>query len=412
MKPSNCRFCRRSDEIRRLLILFPIFLGTPLFPTWAEESAATDSDYVEKFHQVFQDRQPAPSLEEYASASRYDELYMGKPLMASLQNVSNDQGGMAWGLSYRMSSLNEMFRVTGDTKYLKANIECIRAAMEARDDRVGKPLWTGVLAPAWGSDKYAERGRAVFAVHTGMIVFPMLDTLLLSKENAGFRNELGEDYGTILQCATEALAFHDRQWREGPGQDEGHYIGLDQENVLENKPLPGNRQSAMGRALWVSWKATGNELHRKRAVAIGQYVRKRLTPAPDGAYYWPYWLPEDPVHTPDTRENINGEDTSHAGLTMSFPLMLAQEGVVFTREDKERFGKTVTQGFGRLGGGILFGDITGHPDSSPKLVWGSARWLAFGSEIPEIRERILPFYLKYVGTPGPLDLAFLLKYNK
>ena len=54
-----------------------------------------------------------------------------------------------------------------------------------------------------------------------------------------------------------------------------------------------------------------------------------MTPAPDGAYYWGYWLPADPVKEPAPRESVKGEDSSHAALTVAFPIMLAREGLSF-----------------------------------------------------------------------------------
>jgi hypothetical protein len=363
-----------------------------------------DAGYFERFHEAFPPLENPPSLEEYATAERFDQLYLGEALDNSLLNVTNDAGGIAWGLAYTMISLNEMYRGASQEKYLDANLRCIQAVMEARDDKVGKKLWTGTIAPAWGCDKYAKRGRAVFAVHTGMIVYPMVDFLDLTRDLSQF----DAHRSSILASATEALAFHDRQWRNGPGEGEGHYIALDQEDGLDGKVLPGNRLSSMGRAHWVCWKVTGQTAHRDRALGIARYIKNRLTPSPDGAYYWSYWLPENPVTAPATRESVEGEDTSHGGLTASLPILLSREEAVFGKEDRRRFAQTVLQGFGRLGDGVLMGDVTGNPASSPNYVWGTARWLELSDADPEVAERILPFFPKYVATPYPLDLAFLI----
>lgn len=263
-----------------------------------QETADPDAPYVERFLARFKKVEPAPPFKTYATPARYNAEWLGEPLKKALANVSNDEGGIAWGLAARMMSLNEMYRCTGDVKYLAANLECIRAVMAVRDDQRGVRLWTGVIAPVWGSDKYAQRGRAVFGVHTGMITYPMLDFLLLAKGNEAFLATLGKEYDTILRSAQEALAYHDRQWRDGPNPGEGHYIMMDQEDGMDGKPKPGNRLSALGRALWASWKVSGNAAHRDRARAIGVYMKTRLTPSPDGAYYWGYWLPVDRVTQP------------------------------------------------------------------------------------------------------------------
>lgn len=379
---------------------------------WTQTDVEADKDYVQRFRQAFKKVEPAPSIETYVSPGRYDELYLGENLKQALDRLNNNQGNIAWGLAYRMMSLNEMFRHTKDPKYLDANLECIRAVMAVRDDKTGLQTWTGVVAPAWSSDKYAKRGRAVFGVHTGMITYPMLDFLALAKQQPDYLAKLGVEFQAILASAQEALAYHDRQWHDGPGDGEGYYIMMDQEDGTDGKIKPGNRLSALGRALWTSWKVSGNTVHRDRARAIGTYMKQRLTPAPDGAYYWGYWLPLEPVKDPSPRESIGGEDTSHAGLTLTLPLMLASEGEVFDAADMKRLGNTVLKGFGRLGGGVLFGDITGKPESNPGLVAIPAKWLPLAQYVPEVRPAIVDFYLNYVAIPGPLDIALLLEYGK
>jgi len=376
-----------------------------------QDSGDPDADYVARFLERFPKVDSAPTLDTYATQARYDAAFMGEGLEKAFASPNNDQGGLAWGLSYRMASLNEMYRVTGDAKYLEAHLEGIRAVLAATDDKRGKELWTGVVARAWGCDKYAKRGRAVFAVHTGIIAHPILECLLLVKQRPELRATLGDEYDAILKATEAALAYHERQWRDGPEAGAGHYVGLDQEEVCENKPLPGNRLSAMGGAHWAAWKLTGSATHKGRALAVGGYIKNRFTLAPDGAYYWPYWLPLEPVSNPAAERPSSGEDTSHGGLTASFPMMLGIEGEVFDSEDMKRLAGTVLNGFGRRTDGVLFGDVTGSPASKPGYVGLTARWLMLAATAPELRERILPFYLNHRPTPAPLELALLLRYG-
>lgn len=379
------------------------------------ESAASDADtaYIALFQQKYKKVASPPAFETYATPALYDELFMGAAGMAkATENVTNDQGGIAWGLSYQMMSLNEMYRTTHDLKYLNANLKIIEAVLAARDDKRAVKLWTGEIAPAWGCEKYAERGRAVFGVHTGIIVYPILDCLLLERDAPGGIGKDSEQFKRILKEAEESLSFHDRQWRDGPAPDEGHYVGLDQENVLEGKPKPANRLSSLGRALWISWKLTGNRTHHDHGVRIGWYIKHRLTLGADGAYYWSYWLPADPRPDPEDKVRPAGEDSSHGSLTVSFPLMLAADKEVFTNDDLVRLGHTVLNGLGRLGDGVILGTVTGDPKSKPDYIAYPAYWLQTAKAVPEVRGRVLDFYLNYIPKPGALDLALLLNYGQ
>ncbi len=391
-----------------LTVVFLLFFASTAIAQWTAEE---DAQYVQRFLEKFPEVSPIPEWKEFASPQRYDELFMGKGFDSSLQNVDNESGGMAWGLAYRMMSLNEMYRVTKDRKYLDANLKCIRAGLAARDDVRSKKLWTGEIAPIWGCSKYTPRGRAVFAVHTGMIVYPILDCLALVQGDGTFGVEMELELESMQRRAIESLEFHDRQWRAGSADGEGHYVGLNQEEILDDKPLPGNRLSAMGRALWSAWKLTGKELYRHKALAIGQYIKNRLIVAPDGAYYWGYWLAAEPVTESLPKEKVDGEDISHGSLTMDLPILLALEDQVFTAEEMKRLGKTITNGFTRLNNGVLFGDVTGNPKSNPALVQSPGRWLSVAPYAPEIVPRLREFYLKYHPKPDALDMALLLKHQ-
>lgn len=371
-----------------------------------------DAEFIRLFSDQFPPVEDPPPLGKYASPGRYDRLFMGDNLDGFLDTLSCDGGELAWGLAPRMQSLNDMYAVTGNSKYLAANLKCTRLVLGYRDDRVGKSLWTGKVVPAWGSDRYAERGRSVFAVHTGLIVAAILDFLILARSNPGFADFLGDEIETILGEVQEALGVHDPQWRDGPGEKEGHYVGLDQENVCEGRPLPGNRLSAMGWALWSCWRATGSAQHRGRALAIGTYIKNRLVPSPDGAFYWTYWLPEEGVKGGAPREPLPGEDTSHAGLTATLPLILGLVGEVFTNDDLRRFAMTVRHGFGRLGRGILLGRVTGQPD--PELIQYIGRpssWLPLSVIDPAVSATIIDYYLGRKPVPGARELSQLLRYT-
>lgn len=374
-----------------------------------------DADYVKRFHEHYPEVAPAPTLEEYATVAKFDERFLGAKLddaIAVIKARGNDQGNLAWGIAYWMIAYNQMYRNTHDPKYLEANSRCIDAVLSVRDDKQGVKLFTGETATAWSSDKYAKRGRAVFGVHTGMLVYPMLDFLLISKEKPDVPALDPDRFAVVRKEALEALAWHDKQWRNGPGDDEGHYIMMNQEEDCEGKIKPGNRLSALGRAIWTAWKLTGDEVYKDRALRMGRYIKHRLAVGPDGAYYWPYWLPATPQANPVDPKTINGEDSSHAQLTISFPLMLAQDNEVFTKEDIAKFGLTVRNGLGRLGNGVLLGSVTGSPKFNPSYVASPDGWLVPACTNDDALAMLVTFYLKYQPKPSAPDLAGLISLNE
>ncbi len=373
----------------------------------------SDAHYIAEFDQRFHKRAAPVALKDLVSIQRYDELFMGHNLDEAVgADLAKLGGDIAWGVAYRMISLNDMFRLTHDPKYLQANLRLINAVMTVRDDRTGTKNFRGQVVPAWTTRNYASRGRTVFLVHTGMIVYPMLDAIHLAATSAQVPAETKAELEKLLPPAMESLHYHDREWRDGPASDEGCYVGLDEEQAIEGKPQPANRLSAMGRCLWTAWLITHDSHYRDRARAIGWYIKRRLTIGDDGAYYWPYSLPESPTTQPVkiNHSAFPGEDTSHATLTVSFPMMLAQNHEVFNDDDMRRFAKTVINGWARLGDGVLFGNISGSPRSKPDLVIHPASWLPLAAYDSAVKSRILPFYLNYEHALRPEEVAPLLSY--
>jgi hypothetical protein len=370
---------------------------------------AADRAYIQRFEKKYPPIANPPTLAEYANPQRFEKLYLGDKLDRSLAKLNNNGGAMAWGLSYRMLALNEMARATSDPKYLEAQLRCIRAALAARDERTGTKLFDGRVVPAWSSDGYRKGEQALFMVHTGMIVYPMLDAVDLARQLPGVSDDLRRDLEATAAQSIESLACHDDAWRDGPGDGEGHYVMLREEPSSEGKPQPGNRLAAMGRALYSAYRVTGDEKYLQRARALAHYIKRRLPVAANGAYLWSYWLPLKPVTTPPP--GLAPEDTSHGSLTMSFPALLASHGEVFTADDMKRFGQTVTHGVGRLGKGVLLGDVGGMPASSPERLGHPANWLQLAPHAPEVRDAIVPFYLRYKPEPMPSEMAYLIRFG-
>jgi hypothetical protein len=381
-----------------------------------------DEEYIKLFNERFDLVEQVPDLNEYASQSAYDKIALGKRLEKQLQRIEESSAKLPWGFSYWMHSLNQMYRVTGEKKYLDAMLRCTRKCLAYRDDRREPPivLWNKTKSKAWASTKYDKRGPVAHAVHTGMITFPMFEFLYLARGNEAFLAEMGDEWRQVYEDLTETLSFHDLQWRQGPEEGAGHFVYAPWDDPdWIGKPISGNQQSAMGRALWMSWKAGGNNIHRERARAVCRYVLNRMALSrKDDAYYWGYWLSEQPVDNPMTPGEIErnvfdgGEDISHGSLTASLPVIMGSHGEVLSVTDLERLSRTVVKGFGRREDGILFGCVSGDPSGGyPRNVSKPTRWLRLTPWNRQVYDRITAFQLRYDPSPSPLDIALMLRFR-
>lgn len=372
-----------------------------------ESSSEAERSYRERFFEEFPPVETPPSLDEYVSVERFDRLFLEPGWCAEPDSITNEDGSLAWTQASHMMAFNEMFRATGDPRYLAANLRCARATLEVRDDARGKTVFQKGVAPVWGSSKYVQGRRIAHALHTARIVHPILDCVGLVRSEAPHLLAPAA-LDSLVESAQASLNFHDFSWRDGPGEDEGYYR---EDDVRDPNPQPANGLSAIGTALWLSWKVSGNERHRDRALAVARYMKRRMEQRPDGTYFWPHILPR--VRPPDGRYSggVGPEDTSHGGACLDLPVILASESIVFDSSDVERLAQTALSGFARATDGVLYARVDGKPSGNPYFVGNVAPWLQLVPGRPELYDRLAGFYRRHVPQPKPLDLALLLRYH-
>jgi len=336
------------------------------------------------------------------------------------KTLDNENAVMAWGISYDHLSLNTMWRATGDPKYLKASWTLAKAVADARDSVQGKALYTGESAPIWGCAKYVDAGRSVHAVHTGVISFPVLELLILLRDAPDFEGKPSEKaQAEMLEAMTAAIDFHNRQWREGPGEGEGYYVGMNQEPALEGVVLPANRISAMGLGLWSIHILSGDEEARDKAVRIGRYLQNRFSHATDrDAYTWEYSLHLDDkaMQAPIEKlygNGLRGEDISHGSWSAMLPALLYFDNGLPGNGHTERLANTVTGLIAAEGSGMLYTHIDGMPRDSVNtgLLVLPSRWLRIAPNDDEAYAALEAFILTRNERIRPLDLAELLLHQ-
>ena len=375
--------------------------GLLLIVSWcAVESGKVRANYAQRFEQEFPARAQPRQLSEFLTSPVYDHHFWEFPP----PGLNNDKGDLAWRVSYRMMSLNEMYRTTGDSKYLRLNTLWAEALLRVRDDVTGTMRWNEKVGPVWSSVAFSPKGRTAYLVHTAVITFPMLDLLWLK----GVHTEQDKQ---ILDKITESLDAHEPQWKDGPRPGEGYYTySSEQDPELAGTPLPINRNNAMAKSLWMAWKLTGRVEYCEKSLALAQFFKNRLQLTETGAYSWPYDVALESAQEPQAPE-----DSSHGALTASLVPLLAADGQVFDRIDLERFAATVLHGVLAPGDGKIGGDVAGSEKAEPSWVDLPARWLEFSPYHPAIYPKISQYYAVYDSNKthdtASLALALLIRHR-
>jgi len=343
---------------------------------------------------------PPATAEENRAAlrERFDKTIIPAVEKAVQQPVTDQGGEIAWGESYQLSALVEMFDATRDPKYAELIVRLSDWIAQSRDDRQGlRDGLRGSVVAAWGSTNYSKGIRYAWAVHSGMIVAPMARFAAVVRTDPGLKVRWNPDADRLLQVAEEAVAVHDDEFREGPRAEEGYIYCL-----YLKKPVPLNMQNALARAWLAIDDATRTPKHRERVTQLARFLKNRLRPMEDGSYVWAYWPPLE-------GKSESFEDISHAAINIDFMVLCFEHGVVFTQEDIARLEKTL---FTRvLLADDRINDTVGGGNEFNKYRSAVLRWGRLGRHFPGVRDRLMQFSrlpeLAQDGSALPLGIAYL-----
>jgi len=236
---------------------------------------------------------------------------------------------LAWSGSYLMQSYANMYRATGNIKYLDKLYNHIKSVLANRDDKIGQKDYKGDLVPCWGTDRYTRNEAWMhFAVHTGMITYPMLEFVQLVRDSGIKKySSVADD---ILQQVEESVKYHDKDWK-------GSYYVYPQDFYKKNYILPINQMAALGRSLILLYNLTGKEEYKYKSIALAKFIKiKSVKQNGTGGYVLrDYFLPGN------TKPEESIIDISHATLIIHFAYMAYKNGIVFDNEDMHKFAKTI-----------------------------------------------------------------------
>ncbi|WP_379600611.1 hypothetical protein [Oceanobacillus profundus] len=281
---------------------------------------------TKEFYKKFYDQQSTWSINQFPDA-----------------NKSYSGADFSWGWSYVGNSLIDMYKATGDKKYLEIFVNQAEYIFTQTDEQLGIESFSGsgLSLPAW-----SDRGRYTsgefnytYPVHTGMITVPILRFVDEVKSN-----KLEEYKGiadSFLQNTGEALAIHnqDNMWvdfSETEGFYIGHSYGVGIVSEAGKIGVP-NRISIYLAAAGLYDKLTDGSIYTKRIEKSLNYFKYSLMKYDEeyDSYYWSYW-----------EEDILGkpwEDISHAQVTAYGLFLLHEEAgfSIFSNDDFEKIANNV-----------------------------------------------------------------------
>ncbi|MDM8007824.1 MAG: hypothetical protein QUV05_16915 [Phycisphaerae bacterium] len=326
----------------------------------------------------------------------FDEQAQAILRTSTTRPADNAAGGIAWGDSYVMSALAEMLAATGDGKYADMFVRLADHVLKARDSLHNlRDEYRGTVNPAWGSIKYSEGKRYVWAVHTGMICEPLARFAAVVRKNPDLREKYAARAGEYLAAAQQAVAVHEPDYRPGPGKGEAHLYG-----AVNRTHLPLNMQNALARAWIYIDDATGKPDHRERIERLARFFKNRLRVESDGALAWEYRPPLDGSGT-------KFEDVSHAAINADFLVLCYERGIVFDKADITGLEKTLLTRVIRPDGSVanhVGGDTSVNTHKAQVM-----RWARLAIHRPAVRDRLIRLRRDdtFAGGGDMLGLALL-----
>ncbi|HEX4814580.1 MAG TPA: hypothetical protein VFV66_17710 [Nonomuraea sp.] len=252
----------------------------------------------------------------------------------------------------------------------------------------------------------------IFAVHTGMITYPMASFVRIVQSSPTLRSNplYGAKAKEYLAAVRDAVAVHDPEWRENAS---GGYLiwvkGSPQQ--WDGCEQPINQSLGLGQTLAELAVITDDPTYRHRASALAAMFRAELAVDADDAYTWHYWPTYSRVYTgfdktgsPDTDVSLYNpnlrtpqrqiEDLSHGAISLDFAVRAFRNHLGLDGQDMARLARTFTHNlaatrnerataFVRLNG-------TGGPDLN--YAYQAPRWAPIAWWDPTIHDHSLAIY--------------------
>ncbi|WP_427895906.1 hypothetical protein ACQHIV_18390 [Kribbella sp. GL6] len=319
----------------------------------------------------------------------------GTTSVVTLRNVDLDPASPAYVVTAVNNAYNAGLRWT---------------AADLRDTPAAAP------APAAGTITFQSQ-YYVFAVHTGMIAFPLARyaRMVLQSSKLRSRQKFARE---VLGAAVQAVAFHDPEW-----DGNGNYLWPKGAPIpFDGTIQPYNQSQALGQVMIELYRVMKKPEYKTRVQQLLTSYQPALRSV-DGAYVWTYWPPYSQLYagypktagiseyTPSYPASTQVEDLSHAAISTEFVHAAYDAGIDGgPATDVGAFAKTFTQKLIRSANEVWF-RLDGTGDAVPANAVQCARWGEYAEQDLLIYQQSLRVYdavqLQPVQGSHALGIAYL-----
>lgn len=359
----------------------------------------------------------------YAPIEKYDITFATLERGGYLKDLSNLNGSLASNISYIARSLTIAYNATTDDFFLNRLSLMINDILNTRDDKSGVKSSRGTVA-GWSCNAFTNGENHVWMIHSGLILEPILDYLIILKRHRYLFEQNKERYENILAEAEKSAAVFESEYVKNDTRKEGYFTDVFlKNNYGDTGNLPFNHQNIMGIIYLKLYYLTENDKYRQRAIELSNFFKRHLVIAKNNSYVWEYRVPisRSLNEYPDSEKipkdfNHIGANISVAAIDVRFAVLCNKTGIAFDLTDINRFLGT----FGNFyrGYGHAASNIDGSGDiHNPANFIQLGRWMDLAEFDYKVWESIENEYNAYIVEPvfsGPvlLSLANLALFEK
>jgi len=263
--------------------------------------------------------------------------------------------------------------------------------------------------PAEGTSALQQRMYA-FAVHTGMVTYPMalFARLVLERGRSGQR-DLIRYRGAAQRYLTwtrKAVAFHDVEWRDrtlGDGAAGGDYVWPKGAPIpFDGLIQPFNQTQGLGQTMAELYRIDRSPVYAAKVRAMVRAFRSDMETV-GAARKWHYWPTYSELYqsypasaglseyTPSYSRATQYEDISHAAISVEFLRAAQQAGLEATTTDLEAYAHTYLDLL-RNGPTGVFTRVDGSTPAVESNAAQAGRWLGLAPWGPGMVEHVTAVY--------------------